>query len=134
MSHTPGPWQYCGHNAERPCQCATIWSVTADAPIAKVERGEWGDEVPALRLTDDGKAEAFMERSPYGEIPIDIAEANIRLIAAAPDLLAAGSDLLECLTKVLGEPSDDPYEPRSRGADAAFRLRAAIAKATGAAS
>jgi hypothetical protein len=58
-----------------------------------------------------------------GEISVadDVKEANSRLIAAAPELLAACED-------VLSDPDCDLYS------SAIARVRAAVAKATGAAS
>jgi len=89
MSHTPGPWKECGHE-RKPCQCGQVWSETADVPVAKVERGEWGDRYPAIRVDENtGKAEAYMEFASYGTIPEEFADANTWLIAAAPDLLDA---------------------------------------------
>ena len=65
--HTPGPWTAC--NGGR-CQCKIV--SCKDHPIAKAFSLEWGD--PGL---------------PYGYIDEGVAVANARLIAAAPDLLAA---------------------------------------------
>ena len=104
MSHTPGPWKECGHE-RKPCQCGQIWSETADAPVAKVERGEWGDRYPAIRVDENtGKAEAYMEFASYGSIPEEFADANTWLIAAAPDLLAAcEAVLLDVEPMAIGE-------------------------------
>ena len=51
----------------------------------------------------DRKAEAYMDRIGYGNIPEDEAKANARLIAAAPELLEACRALLRC---VKGSPDD----------------------------
>lgn len=88
VRHTPGPWHACKDGA---CTCKAVWC--ADHPIADVTSGEWGDDYPAIRLDQEGigaKAEAYMERFVYGSIDPSVAAANARLIAAAPDLLAAG--------------------------------------------
>ena len=63
-----------------------------------------------------------------GSRPITDAEANARLIAAAPELLAALNDALEAL-----DAHAINYEPTgSNGKTARQVVRAAIAKATGA--
>ena len=87
--HTPGPWHLCGDDRGG-CSCNTVTS--PDYPIAKVTLGEWGDEWPSLRLTESsmaGKYETYMEKCTYGEVSKETAVANARLIAAAPDMLAA---------------------------------------------
>ena len=65
--HTPGPWSACDGGK---CRCKHV--SCEDHPIAKVISGEWGD--PGF---------------PYGSVDEAVAIANARLIAAAPDLLAA---------------------------------------------
>jgi len=85
--HTPGPWRAC-HDGK--CSCKLIMG--EHHPIAKVESGKWGDEYPALRLVGpsiDQKAETYMDMIEYGKIDEDVAEANARLIAAAPELMEA---------------------------------------------
>ena len=84
-----GPWRGC---KDGDCSCGMIWSVPGDHPVATVESGPWGDTWPALRSFDNGNmpgtaVEAYMERSDYGEVDPDVAKANARLIAAAPDML-----------------------------------------------
>lgn len=82
---TPGPWQAC-NNGE--CSCYTIWSISADTPICKVESGEWGDRWPAIKVESEmnDKAEAYMEFCAYGSIPEEEAKGNIYLITKAPDM------------------------------------------------
>lgn len=110
MSHTPGPWKECGHE-RKPCQCGQVWSETADVPVAKVERGEWGDRYPAIRVDENtGKAEAYMEFASYGSIPEEFSDANTWLIAAAPDLLAMCE---EVLATVLMCRCDEAYTSRN---------------------
>jgi hypothetical protein len=103
---TPGPWRECGHERGG-CKCGQVWSETADHPVLVVERGEWGDTYPAIRLTSGPgmhgtQAEAYLERIPYGEIAEEKSKANAALIPAlrnaAPSLLAlarAGRRLAE---------------------------------------
>ena len=83
---SPGPWEACGDDRGG-CKCGQVWSKIADHPVAVVERGEWGDTYPAIRLTSDGlhgtQAEAYLERIPYGEIPEGKSQANMLFIAAA---------------------------------------------------
>jgi hypothetical protein len=85
MNHTPGPWNTCnGGN----CSCFMVSG--EDHPIATIEHGEWGDEYPSIRLVGpslDRKAEAYMDRIGYGNIPEEEAKANARLISSAPELL-----------------------------------------------
>jgi len=69
----------------------------ADYPIANVTCGDWGDYYPSIKLTGpsmDTKAEAFMDGMPYGNVPREEAEANARLIRAAPKMLEALEDLV----------------------------------------
>ena len=87
--HTPGPWNACGDGE---CQCKLV--MYEDGPVAKVISGKWGDEFPNIRLVKNEQgmgehAEAFVEMIEYGEVNEETATANARLIAAAPDLLAA---------------------------------------------
>lgn len=87
---TAQPWSACKDGA---CTCGQIWC--ADYPVATVERGEWGDSFPAIRLTDDDKAEAYLKMRVYGSVHDDTATANAALIVAAVNALP---DLLDRLT------------------------------------
>ena len=113
---TPGPWTACNGGT---CPCLFIGA--SDHPIAKVLSGKWGDDYPAIRLVGtsslDQKAEAYMDQIAYGDIPKAEAEANARLIAAAPELLKT----LKYAIRLYGASSmsNPDLEP----------LRAAIAKA-----
>jgi len=131
--HTPGPWKTCGANKDQ-CRCCQIWSVTADLPVAIASIGKIGDDYPSIRFADGdspgtigAKVEAYMEQITYWEVPEEQAFANARLIAAAPELLAAGREALSLLEKLMPMAPDRDYD--------ALRLtRAAIAKAEGASS
>lgn len=72
MTHTPGPWTYCG-TARGGCQCGYIFGDGGRAYVAQAisERN-----VDALGCPD-----------PHPTA--DAGKANARLIAAAPDMLAA---------------------------------------------
>jgi hypothetical protein len=113
-----------------------------DDSVATITCGDWGDKWPAIRLItgygmNDTAAEAYMEKTVYGSVPVEQAEANARLIAAAPDLLDA---LRECRTDlIIGANNADhaaKTDPRWEGVGDRLRYRAskadaAIAKATG---
>ena len=83
--HTPGPWTVCS--------CGQCHQVSGrDHPVATVTTGKWGDDYPTLRIVGhslEQKVEAYMEQITYGEVSKAEAEANGRLICAAPDLLEA---------------------------------------------
>lgn len=88
---TKGDWRAC-QNGE--CTCMRLSG--KDHPIAKFDSGSWGDSYPAIRLVGDSsfdmKAEAYIEKMPYGDIPAEQAKANLLLTEllhnAAPALLA----------------------------------------------
>ena len=95
QEHTPGPWSSCQNGR---CSCGIIWG-GGDYPVAEVQSGEWGDSYPALRLVGDTsfdqKAEPYIEHINYGMgASPEEAAANARLIAAAPELLAALIDIV----------------------------------------
>jgi hypothetical protein len=94
--HTPGPWAY-----------------------ADPELWENADGVVIGTAADDD-VEAF-EICEVCELPRAERNANVRLIAAAPDLLAACEEAAEAL-----ESSEYRSDQRTRG-----RLLAAIARAKG---
>jgi len=82
--HTPGPWHAC-HDGK--CVCGMVWG--EEDHIATVTRGDWGDTYPAIREGENGHLEPYIARESYGHVSVERAEANARLMAAAPDLLAA---------------------------------------------
>ncbi len=97
MAHTPGPW--------------VAWRATMRAMIAEISatRGEKIWTIAHVDEVDGG----------------DIDAANARLIAAAPDLLAA----LETVAPIL----ESHFAKSAKGVDGTFldEVRAAIAKARG---
>ena len=110
MEHTPGPWEAC-HNGT--CRCKMVWSRSANHPVANIIAGEWGDDYPDIRMID-GKPQAYMDQITYGEIDEEAAQANARLIAAAPELLEAAKALIidaidreECFDADTGEWFED---------------------------
>ena len=127
MTHTPGPWTAC-HNGL--CKCKVVSG--ADHPIAQIVSGEWGDDYPNIRLVAGQAgmgmvAEAYMDRIIYGEIDEEVAVANARLIAAAPDLLAA----CEVAEVVLAITSHGSLFQLEQQEEVLSRVRAAIARARG---
>lgn len=121
---TKGPWRSCN---DGDCSCMVIWGGEATEdndgthPVARVESETWGDSYPAIRNVDGGgmsgtKAEAYLEHIVYGTIPEEMAKANAKLIAAAPDLFNALSVLADACES-MGIPVD--------------AARAALAKAEG---
>jgi len=108
--HTPGPWIVC------------TMDDSDNALSIEQDRLARGDEEPSIvaevDLCGDG-------------IDRTTGEANARLIAAAPDLLAACEESLRVLT--LESVTDRLYtQPgMEQGYEAIDILRAAIAKATG---
>lgn len=107
--HTPGPWvssfaKWQGYRLEiRPAAKAKGWT-SGFAPIA--------------RVVGDKRVASDLQR-----------QADLRLIAAAPELLEALEILTDCLENSIELLSHDPAD------DARVKLaRAVIAKATGAAA
>lgn len=80
---TPGPWEICKDGA---CPCKQIWSIPGDFPVAT------GNGVHI------GAVHQHMADAPdliYASLSDETRKANAALIAAAPDLYAALSDLME---------------------------------------
>lgn len=71
VKHTEGPWRECGSGG---CVCGLVWSTKHDVVVA----------------TATGRCE-----EQGIEIPVEIQQANARLIAAAPDLLDALKAVLD---------------------------------------
>lgn len=102
--HTPGPWAAKRVGLQQ-------WWINAPFGDPTIGHNSW-----------DGLAEVYGS-DDWPESGRKVAEANARLIAAAPDLLAACEQALVELEDSLPAPSDewDFYD----------KLRLAIAKATG---
>lgn len=102
-AYTPGPWRVDPRHC---CDVETLSGVQITAALSEAEVGE--------------------EWQIIGPCPsLDEAEANARLIAAAPDLLEALKRTLEYAEDhQAAQPNDETF------ADLAL-IRAAIAKATG---
>jgi hypothetical protein len=98
--HTPGPW------TAAPCSRAGYWIAVDKHPFSVV-----------ATLDEEGR---------YGAIEGDNAEANARLIAAAPDLLA----VVEEAIRLYGKPGGPWNVPSDPGGWIA-RAQAAVAKARG---
>jgi len=101
--HTPGPWKAVAD----PFHFATLSTVVGGG---HAEKG-----LQRAMIVQVGGYAGWQEQ-----------EANARLIAAAPDLLAALEALVEGVDRLLGKP--EPYECDDGALAAA---RAAILKATG---
>lgn len=85
QSHTPGPWQACKDGA---CTCGQVWSIPGDMPVfSALENGK--RQIVGLACNEWGDAPDLI----YGAVGKEQQVANARLIAAAPDLLAALKEL-----------------------------------------
>ncbi len=87
--HTPGPWKLDG--------------LTVKGPPRK-----WPGQDPHYVQCAAAEIVAHVPSQPgcYQEYPLDIAKANARLIAAAPDLLAALKFVLPSIRRANKEDSD----------------------------
>jgi len=110
--HTPGPWQACGHDRGG-CECRMVWSLPDDVVVAAATMAP--DEICC------GEGIADME----------IAKANARLIAAAPDLLEACERAADIEEDRYGCTCDEGggYDAIAGGRCPLCQYRAAIAKA-----
>lgn len=91
--HTPGPWKVLN----TPTRKETFWAIctASEAPVQ------------ALICLVDGKSKAHQEKP-------EMAEANARLIAAAPALLEACKAALKCQLDGLDENTVDDLEAAIR--------------------
>ena len=82
---TPGLYKSCGHNRGG-CSCGMVWSLYADAPLATMTVGEWGNECPTVVMVDDGNGtmvpEARIIKEVYGSFPRGMGEANAAYFGA----------------------------------------------------
>lgn len=99
--HTPGPWKICG---------GFIADSRGEAAIAKF--------VPIDGVT-------WCDSAAGNET-----QANARLIAAAPELLAALQELTEGMQLVMDPATGKPYNGSDDGISARNRALLAISKAT----
>ncbi len=80
MSHTPGPWRACTGSHKDRCICGMVYGPFKEGPLIATVAVE---RCPKEYHSD--------ECSP----PTDQSAANARLVAAAPDLLAACKDMVD---------------------------------------
>jgi hypothetical protein len=109
MNHTPGPWHGNGTNNSPTPDTYAVWA-------------DNGRFVCSFRYP-------FRPGDPE-DAPDAEREANARLIAAAPELLAALQALIPVLDKLWEYDGDVMGMLHNRAADADDAARAAIAKAT----
>jgi hypothetical protein len=77
------------------------------------------------------KAEAYMEQAGYGNIPEEVARANARLIAAAPELLGVCKGVIR-LSELLTHYFKTAHPTETKAvASLISNARAAIAKVEG---
>jgi len=110
--HTPGPWEYDGDGFDSVAaqDCGT------DGYIVFPRDKDGDPDAPVCEISD--------------RLDDDEAEANARLIAAAPELLNALQNLMNGIDTNMVRIETDADETL---ANAFHRIRTAIAKATGAA-
>jgi len=120
--HTPGPWAWCGYGSVRNLY------LMAHAPMRPVvmDFTRWGMTGAAPRFNVDGimhRADELLDTIGHSKTIVGINHPDARLIAAAPDLLAACE---AALTEMRAEGVAQLISP------AMFReLKTAIAKARG---
>lgn len=112
MQHTPGPWRAAREKNVRDDMCNGVIAECNDLWVAACYRS-------GTTAANERSAEAEAE-----------AEANARLIASAPELLAALKALDECYCEVHDEMS---RAQRAHHRQVLIKARAAVAKAVGAA-
>jgi hypothetical protein len=114
----PGPWHACGQDRGG-CSCGFVYSEPADAPVAKVTIGVWGDQWPEIRQVQverpertwgqppepsSLRLEPYMEMMEYGEIPEHVGKANAAFISAAnPQTILSLLDEIERLRSRVAE-------------------------------
>ena len=121
-THTPGPWTYAQHIGRT--------DLTVDFSIGPDVRHIQGPETVgdlAAHVSEAG----ISCSNPSTLMPVEEAEANTRLIAAAPDLLAALADMLERFQDHEQYADGGDEGVWLTDAQAIAAAREAIAKATG---
>lgn len=121
-----GPWRRCGA-ARGGCSCGTVWSIPADAPVATVIIGEWGDDI-AVKRKVGRKWEPTIETIVYGKIGEEVGKANAALISAAPEMADALALIDEFAWSSIGADCEEAREELMRRITA---CREALAKARG---
>jgi len=137
---TPGPWRKCSAHDGK-CQCKSIWSVPADAPVLEVNQ-KWGAPYATLRGVDgDGlgsigaKVEAVIEMIEYGEIPEEQMQSNKDLIAFSRTFTPAAAKALKIMAEALNEArcdADDDLIHYSIGRPTEDAIQRRLAKLTAA--
>lgn len=120
--HTPGPWQVV--NAKD----------VFTAPGAPNAAGVCAEQNDGWQIADCGSFFGCVIGDSAHEMSMDEERANARLIAAAPELLAAAREALSAMDDIWEtKDADDDFIYDEMGSSLAagyFSLRAAIAKAT----
>jgi hypothetical protein len=129
MKHTPGPWQHYDFGTGRQPVGPYILAVTVD-PHGEV--GPIRGYTVCCGVTGTG-ASTYWPAQGVGGRPDEECRANARLIAAAPDLLAALRECHEFLVATCRPIAADDHLPSmlSRGLTLEATARATIAKAEG---
>lgn len=122
--HTPGPWEIVAHHT-----CG--YGVCSEHGLAKRRpysvRGQKTTDARGVEYTFDPAQ--IMGDGQYNR---GVALANARLIAAAPDLLAACEEALDAALFATGDLGAGDYAlAAEKVAEICMALRPAIAKATG---
>lgn len=140
--HTPGPWRWQLNETHR---SVSLVGGRPQYDLTIVEPIRWGMSGATLHIRDtavDGMnlmhklherrdwIAPFAGRAHHAKWCADIVHPDMRLMAAAPDLLEALQEVTLILDMVLGVSGG--YPPDADGP--AMKARAALAKATGAAA
>ena len=84
------------------CSCGKCGMIDNEIDlIATATHGKWGDDYPSLKRVGGsigGKFELIMDQITYGEVSLEVGNANAKWIAAACSNYSAALDALEDLT------------------------------------
>jgi hypothetical protein len=120
--HTPGPWHLCQHlksiEDDQACRCGYRGVIYGPEHHTAMAICQPGHELPS---------DPEQHGTEPARYPLEVELANMRLIAAAPELL----DALERLLADYGEAMPDGYVENSIHSNEVKLARAAIAKARG---